>query len=122
VKAFLLSLLLLCGLVLSVQAAPGPDRPTVTTQANRPALQPNRSPVVSGEHTITLIASARGQTPFTFQWYKDNVAIPNATGTSLTIKVSSVGVYYVKVTNKVGSANGEPVTVTNSNGKVQVTF
>jgi hypothetical protein len=129
VKAFLLSLLF-CGLVLSAQAATGPvppnmvnNKPTVTTQAEHPAIvRSSRGPVVSDEQTITLIASAKGQTPFTFQWYKNNVAIPGAVGTSLVIKVSAVGAYYVRVTNRGGSTDGDTVTIANVNGKVQVTF
>ena len=97
------------------------NKPTVTTQAANPAQSPSR-PVVPAEQTITLIASATGATPFTFQWYKNNVVIPGAHGTSLVIKVSDVGTYYVKVTNINGSTNGNPVTIANVNGKAQVTF
>ena len=81
--------------------------PTIITQTGPLA-------VAAGTYS-SLIVTADGEAPFTYQWTKDGVAIPNATSSSYYINnmaASYVGNYNVTVTNRVGSVSGTPAALT----------
>jgi len=64
------------------------------------------------------IESVSGTPPFTYQWHKNGVFIPGATGATYTIPaadVSSAGTYFVQVMNSAGKTNS-------SNGILTVTL
>ena len=82
------------------------------------SLQPLSQAVLAG-HPVTFTAAA-GAAP-TFQWRKNNVAIPGATGSSYTIAsvlVGNVGTYSVVATNSTGSATSHDAVLTISTGGV----
>jgi hypothetical protein len=59
---------------------------------------------------VALSVQAVGTNPVTFQWYKDDVEIPGATGSTLNFFEASAadsGVYYAVATNAVGSDQSE---------------
>ncbi len=61
---------------------------------------------------VTMTASADGTAPFTYQWFKDGVAI---TGTAATqvfpLSAATAGSYTVKITNPAGSATSAPAKI-----------
>lgn len=100
------------GIVTSVPArlATGTATPPVVTASPSGA-------VVNSGSTIALTVSASGNPPPTFQWYRNNVAIPGAT--SDTLLISSVtaaqgGNYTVTITNSAG-------TTTSTAARLEVT-
>lgn len=81
------------------------------------------APVILGQPISQTVSAGTGVTltvvtavnDGTYQWYKNNVAIPGATGASFTISPTSLadsGTYYVVVTNSFGSATSQTVTIT----------
>ncbi|MCP5523744.1 MAG: immunoglobulin domain-containing protein [Verrucomicrobiales bacterium] len=77
-------------------------------------VQPVSQIVTAGE-SVTLSATAGGTEPLTYQWYKDGVALPQATEASHTLssfQPSDAGVYTVVVTNLSGSATSAPALLT----------
>lgn len=55
---------------------------------------------------VTFSVTATGDAPLSYQWSKDDVEIPGATGSSLTfnpVQTTDTGSYTVTVTNNVGS-------------------
>jgi hypothetical protein len=81
-------------------AAPGPAITTRPTGTNF-----NRGDTV----TLSVIAESTG--PITYQWYQNKIAVPGATGATLTIQNAdhrAVGDYYVRVTNDNGSVDTLP--------------
>jgi cyclophilin family peptidyl-prolyl cis-trans isomerase len=57
--------------------------------------------------TVTFTAGSQGTGPFTYQWSKDSVVIPDATGSTYTIQNASVsdsGNYQVLVKNSVSTS------------------
>jgi hypothetical protein len=77
-------------------------------------MSSGQSPVITeSPHSITgkagngayFSVQADGETPITYQWKKDGVAIPGqtSTGYSFTPSANSVGSYTVEVTNRNGS-------------------
>ncbi|HEY1083991.1 MAG TPA: immunoglobulin domain-containing protein [Prosthecobacter sp.] len=82
------------------------DVPEITTNPSSATVAPNSS------HTFGV--QSRGQAPFTYQWYKNDVAIQGATGQfySLTnIQEADEGTYHVVVTNSVASVTSEDATL-----------
>lgn len=77
-------------------------------------------PVIAGQ-SAKFTVTCSGTAPFTYQWYKDGVAIgspSNATMTGMTSDTLSftyaptdAGVYTVQVTNKLGSVMSDKVTL-----------
>ena len=66
--------------------------------------QPIRANITNGQST-TLTIAATGIEPVVYQWYKDGVAVANATNTQLTFtsaKTNVAGVYQVIVNNPIG--------------------
>lgn len=78
-------------------------------------------PAITGDPQSTTISSGGSATLFvfaagasvTFQWYTaDGTAIPNATGSSLTVSPTTTTSYYAVATNPCGSARSQTATVT----------
>jgi hypothetical protein len=86
---------------------------TPVERALRVSLQPRPARVVAGG-SVTLAIAAAGADTVTYQWRVGGVAIPGATGTSLTLtdlQTNQGGVYTVLVTDSKGSLSSEGATV-----------
>lgn len=60
---------------------------------------------VAGESFTVFVSKVDGTPPFTYQWRKDGVDIPGATGAEYMVKAaaaSDAGVYSVRIANKAG--------------------
>lgn len=93
------------GAVLVVNP-PAATLPVITSQ---PA-----SATLSFGSSFTLTVSASGTSPFTYQWYKNGVAISGASSSAFTVNNATTtdsGVYHVLVTNSAGSATSTSATV-----------
>jgi hypothetical protein len=89
---------------VAVQAAS--VAPTITSQLVGLNLQVGQSG--------TLSISASGTAPLAYQWRRDGVAIPGATGSTLTLAAvtqASAGKYTVVVSNPAGSVTSNEATV-----------
>jgi hypothetical protein len=92
----------------------------VTLTVNFPpaiATQPTSQSVTAGQ-TATFSVTATGAPAPTYQWRKDGVTIAGATNASLTLtnaQPSDVGSYSVVMTNVVGTATSNAVTLTVGN-------
>ncbi len=87
------------------------EAPAITTQPAGATL------AIGGSHTLTVVAT--GAPAPTYQWKKNGVDIPSATGASYTISSATgtdAGVYTVVVTNVAGSVTSAtaPVVVGSS--------
>ncbi len=85
-----------------------PQAPTITGQP--------QSLTVNGGQTATFQVTASGTAPFTYQWYRDNVAVNGAVSatytTPATTSTDSGAQFHVVVTNSVGSATSAKATLT----------
>jgi len=97
-----------CGIQLAVQEfeayAPVSSPPSITSQAAGGTV------VAGGDFTFSVLADGAEF----FQWRKDNVDIPGATGPNYTIsdvKASDAGTYIVKVRNSSGSVISDPAVL-----------
>lgn len=64
---------------------------------------------------FTITGTADGTLPFTYAWYKDNVAVAGATSATYVVASATTansGVYKLVVTNAIGSAESNTITVT----------
>lgn len=64
--------------------------------------------------SVTFTVSATGNTPLTYQWYKDDAEIAGATAPTLLIasaQAADMGEYYAVVTNNVGLATSNPAAL-----------
>ncbi|MBI5691396.1 MAG: hypothetical protein HZC55_15025 [Verrucomicrobia bacterium] len=80
-----------------------PPGPPSSLQVNGGATALTAAP---GE-TVALTATTAGSAPFSYQWFKDGVALPQATAATFTLAAASpadAGAYWVTVTNPLGSA------------------
>jgi len=78
------------------------------------STQPASSTVTAGSAASFSVVAA-GTAPFTYQWYKDAVAITGATASTLSLSAASAsdaGSYTVKVTNSAGNITSNAVTLT----------
>lgn len=78
------------------------------------SMQPSGGSFYVG-NSISFMLSYAGDTPMTFQWYKDGVAIENATISNYMIPsaaLSDAGSYTVKISNSAGNVTSEPAIVT----------
>jgi uncharacterized protein YjdB len=69
--------------------------------------------VVFGPEAFTLHAAATGTSP-SYQWFKNDIALPGATGLSLTISPScraDAGQYWITVSNSAGSVSSPNAAV-----------
>ena len=81
--------------------------PTITTQPT------NCTATAGGSATFTVGVS--GTSPFVYQWYKDSVAITDATNASYTASSAdstNAGTYCVYVLNSVGAVTSSSATLT----------
>lgn len=62
--------------------------------------------------TVTLAVAADGTPPFTYQWFKDDIALPQQTADRLVLApfaAEQVGLYHATVTNEAGSTTSNRV-------------
>ena len=88
---------------------------TLTVTARPPSIttQPESLTLSSGA-TASFAVVAAGTRPLSYQWFFENAAIPGATNASLIIsgvQPANAGTYYVVVSNILGSAESEVVTL-----------
>jgi hypothetical protein len=86
---------------------PQPTLPIITEQ-------PSSQTVVVGDGAAFNV-NASGESPFTYQWFKDNTEIVGATGNTHIIQTSTLndaGVYKATVTNIVGTTTSNTATLT----------
>jgi len=86
----------------------GTNSPPVITS------QPSSRSVDVGSD-VTFAVSASGTFPLTYQWRRNEVALPSATGNTLTIfnvEPSDAGAYDVVVSNSAGSTNSDAAILT----------
>src|SRR5207253_2641174 len=86
---------------------------TVTARPVAPTItqQPQSQSVTEGD-TVTLSLVAAGTGPLSYQWNKNGVAIPGATGSSLVfgpVQIIAAGTYTAVVSNVAGSATSSGV-------------
>lgn len=89
---------------------------TVLATLEVPVLttQPASLTVKEGE-PATFLAEASGSAPLAWQWRKDGLPIPGATGGTLrlaAVKPGDAGSYGVQVSNSAGQATSQPATLT----------
>lgn len=85
-----------------------PTPPTITSQ-------PTDQSVLVGNGPIMFVVGYQGDNSFTFQWYKNDVAIQGQVNSSLSIASvveSDAGSYKVKVTNNGGSVTSNAAVLT----------
>lgn len=85
-----------------------PTPPTITSQ-------PIDQSVLVGNGPIMFVVGYQGDNSFTFQWYKNDVAIQGQVNSSLSIASvveSDAGSYKVKVTNNGGSVTSNAAVLT----------
>ena len=86
---------------------PQPTLPIITEQ-------PSSQTVVVGDGAAFNV-NASGESPFTYQWFKDNTEIVGATGNTHIIQTSTLndaGVYKATVTNIAGTTTSNTATLT----------
>ena len=87
---------------------------TVVAVAPTITLNPLTQTAIVGSN-VTFTAAATGTEPISYQWTKNNVDIPQATSTNLTLtKVAETdsGAYRLRASNQAGSATSDPATLT----------
>jgi pectate lyase len=89
---------------------------TLTVNLLAPVIttQPLTQTVNLGD-TTTLSVVATGSAPLAYLWYKDNVPLPEATTSTLTItnaQIADGGSYHVTVGNSVTTVTSDPAIVT----------
>lgn len=92
---------------LNVYNPPTPLLPVITQQ-------PVSQTVIVGDG-IVFNVNAAGETPLSYQWFKNNTEIVGATGNTYIIQTSTLtdaGDYYVTVTNIAGTTTSNTATLT----------
>ena len=87
---------------------PTPPTPPVITE------QPSSQTVVVGD-SASFNVNATGESPFAYQWFKDNTEIVDATGNTHIIQTSTLndaGDYKATVTNIIGTTTSNIATLT----------
>lgn len=90
-----------------------PPTPAATT-APVIAQAPPSLTVVDGQ-SVALTVAAAGAGPFTYQWYRNGVALPDATQSACVLPVATAaqaGAYTVTVTNTAGTVTAGPAALT----------
>lgn len=93
---------------ISMDEPKPPTPPTITSQ-------PTDQSVLVGNGPIMFVVGYQGDNSFTFQWYKNDVAIQGQVNSSLSIASvveSDAGSYKVKVTNNGGSVTSNAAVLT----------
>lgn len=90
--------------------------PPTPAAATKPVItQSPQSLTVDDGQPAAFTVSAAGAGPFTYQWYRNGVALTDATDSALPISVASAaqaGAYTVTITNAAGSTTAGPATLT----------
>lgn len=92
------------------------DNLTITSEASpAPVIAANpQSVTATTGATVQLVAAVSGQSPFTWQWQRNNVPVQGATSRILTLSpalTAQSGSYTLTVTNEFGSATSTAATV-----------
>jgi hypothetical protein len=93
--------------VASLQAEPVPQPPKIV-------LAPQSVTAIVGDTTAFTVA-ALGDGPLSYQWLKDEAALPDATNSALVltnVQLTDAGAYAVVVTNLAGSATSAAAVLT----------
>ncbi len=96
----------------------------LATYVHAQVTGPNRIPV---NKTVALTVTPKGGTPpYTYQWYKDDVAIAGQTSDRLILSplvVEQGGLYHIVVSNEAGSVSSDkaPITPVKSADKPTIT-
>jgi len=89
---------------------------TLTVNVVAPSITSQPSSVTANVGgSVTLSITATGTSPFTYQWYKNNLAISGATNATLTISPlasSDPGSYTVSVSNSASTVTSNAATIT----------
>lgn len=92
---------------ITVKAAPIVSNPPIIT------VQPQSQNVVVGA-AVTFTVTTTGTTPLSYQWTKNGVNIPGATGSALKLSNTTptdAGDYTVTVSNSAGRVTSQPATL-----------
>ena len=75
---------------------------------------PQNATIVKGNSTTlsVVVSSAGYPNSYSYQWYKDGVAISGATGSSFNAAPTSTATYYCEVSNYAGTVTSRTATVT----------
>jgi hypothetical protein len=96
--------------------------PVTVTVILPPAItqQPASKSLSTGD-SLALTVVATSQSAMTYQWYRDGVAVPNATGATLqisSVQRSNAGGYLVRISNAAGTVTSAVASVTVSDPTV----
>ena len=86
----------------------------VIWQTGVPTISPLTDYVVKEGRNLTLIATAMGTLPLSYQWYKDGIALPGETDAQLkliNVSVNDSGSYTLQVSNSEGTATSNEAMV-----------
>lgn len=105
--------------VVSNSAGSTTSRTATISRYSTPVLNntlPADVSIIPGNSTTLSVAISTAGNPasYTYQWYKNGVAISGAT--SASVSVSEAGSYYCKVTNTAGTVTSRTATVSQSSG------
>lgn len=98
----------------TVTSRPAVLEDSEASQLPRFALSPSSSNVEMSS-TTSFGAIVYGENPIVYQWLKDGTVISGATSTELrleNVSSSSAGRYVLRATNRLGSTDSQPVTLT----------
>ena len=93
--------------VTVINPTPTPLPPVITEQ-------PSSQTIIVGDGAVFNV-NASGESPFSYQWFKDNTEIVGATGNTYIIQTSTLndaGDYKATVTNIAGVTTSDTATLT----------
>ena len=118
------------GALYTVTVSNNAPNGTVTSRQAKLTVGPVRPPVIGTQPTSAsapvgttatfMVTLSDGTTPFTYQWFKNDIAIPGATADSYTTPVVSFADDQAKY--KVKVSNPSPTTVTSNEAVLTVTL
>ncbi|MBQ7589325.1 MAG: immunoglobulin domain-containing protein [Verrucomicrobia bacterium] len=94
-------------------------------QTGGPTISPLADYVIKEGRNLTLIATAMGTLPLSYQWYKDGIALPGETDAQLkliNVSVNDSGSYTLQVNNSEGTAisNAAKVSVVTPEAQIPI--
>lgn len=87
---------------------------SVACLAFAPRVRAASATITVGQ-SVTLSVASDGTAPFTYQWYKNGLALAGATSASLVItgaQLTSTGIYYATVANAAGQVTSDTASLT----------